>query len=962
MSAQNEAHQFEGLCFQIARIKICENILPATGPVQAGGDKGIDFDTYTSFLRNNPGISLSGIAQVSDQRIIFACSLQVDYKSKIRSDIKKILKENLMVDRIIFFSGVDIPIGRRRELINWALNKFSIILEIWDANSISIHLTDRHTFWIAEDYLKVPSSSYPPSEEDEWYNSLKEKLRSFNFDFLSYNLFWEIKECTRFCYSDSNTIQDLTYWLSKLETVIDSNIPNEIRKRAFYEYAWARFKGNRGWRGLEEKLIAVFTRIPELKSIDDFNETQNLLGIAIGKSRQSEIDIPLTELLNFRDQLLSKIDNELDLTTNAATKASLLFNRGPLSSFGKDEFSFDEISSFWMQIPILIEKSPLFPLEWMIDILNKMLKRFSIFANQDFIFDLIGKLDSLLAERYGEFAVAQKAKDRAMIFLENDRPLDALKFLHQVKIQWFADETLEGCILTLLLIHNCYMELNLPYCAKYFALFSDFLSDNVPDAKFKRFIPQGILAAAVSDYSSGAWASYLELISLYSRSQRFLGDPTNFEDTEEFENVLFHLMTIGFISEKIESQDLTNYIQERILDSGFNPAIQDIIEEIPNPWISEDFNYLWTKVEEQLNWKPFNDIEESRTYSWNALGVNWITEWLNEFETNVKAEQFISYFQILLTIFHQIDLCLLQTEVKMSISLSEKNEYEINSSPSNQGRFWNVLIPKKRASKTKKPNPDLLRILANITYVLFEISLLKEEEFNQKIRKATIAVKASFLFIGNSYEQIYRSFFDPKAEKPRISLPILKRPFKIKKNPYLNWINGIGPTYDHQDIIRRIQERYEKSITPIRFTLIRLNSSPSFLETIQSLRMSGYLDWQILGVIADLSGSYRINQKYGFPQPHLLKKYIDEFYFRQESSSDPEIPLSEFNKEKLESYIRYSVIKYLPSFDLELHQETPDIDAICHFLGERYNFWEIDIPHDDPFVNNNEIRQNLEEE
>jgi hypothetical protein len=43
LSTENAHHEFEHLCRHLTRRKICPNILPATGPVSAGGDQGADF-------------------------------------------------------------------------------------------------------------------------------------------------------------------------------------------------------------------------------------------------------------------------------------------------------------------------------------------------------------------------------------------------------------------------------------------------------------------------------------------------------------------------------------------------------------------------------------------------------------------------------------------------------------------------------------------------------------------------------------------------------------------------------------------------------------------------------------------------------------------------------------------------------------------------------------------------------
>jgi hypothetical protein len=50
LSAENAEHDFEHLTFDLARVRVASNLLPATGPVQAGGDQGRDFESYRTYL------------------------------------------------------------------------------------------------------------------------------------------------------------------------------------------------------------------------------------------------------------------------------------------------------------------------------------------------------------------------------------------------------------------------------------------------------------------------------------------------------------------------------------------------------------------------------------------------------------------------------------------------------------------------------------------------------------------------------------------------------------------------------------------------------------------------------------------------------------------------------------------------------------------------------------------------
>ena len=72
LGSQNAHHEFEHLCRQWAKKRICANILPSTGPVSAGGDQGSDFETFRSHVAATFGVE-SAVSIVSKKKIVFDC-------------------------------------------------------------------------------------------------------------------------------------------------------------------------------------------------------------------------------------------------------------------------------------------------------------------------------------------------------------------------------------------------------------------------------------------------------------------------------------------------------------------------------------------------------------------------------------------------------------------------------------------------------------------------------------------------------------------------------------------------------------------------------------------------------------------------------------------------------------------------------------------------------------------------
>jgi hypothetical protein len=113
LSARNAYHEFENLAFEVARVRVVPNLLPATGPVQAGGDQGRDFESYRTYLAGST-IGTSGfVTKASDEIVVGACSLQKNIFEKIKSDLETIFRSEARPRHVAYFCEADLPVARR---------------------------------------------------------------------------------------------------------------------------------------------------------------------------------------------------------------------------------------------------------------------------------------------------------------------------------------------------------------------------------------------------------------------------------------------------------------------------------------------------------------------------------------------------------------------------------------------------------------------------------------------------------------------------------------------------------------------------------------------------------------------------------------------------------------------------------------------------------------------------------
>lgn len=162
LSGENGHHRFEDLCRQVAGLRIASNLLPATGPVSAGGDQGRDFETFHTYLAD--GIpDTAGVPAPAPDVVVFACTIQRDgLKEKFKRDIKKICTGGTPVDRIYIFAAAEVPVSLRHDIQTWAREEYGVKVEIIDGYALSEMLvgTER-LFAVAQALLDLPAELAP---------------------------------------------------------------------------------------------------------------------------------------------------------------------------------------------------------------------------------------------------------------------------------------------------------------------------------------------------------------------------------------------------------------------------------------------------------------------------------------------------------------------------------------------------------------------------------------------------------------------------------------------------------------------------------------------------------------------------------------------------------------------------------------------------------------------------------
>jgi Fe-S-cluster formation regulator IscX/YfhJ len=162
LTARNEHHLFEEICYRIAKQRLSSNLLWATGPVSAGGDQGRDAETYYTRLPQELSAEGEFAGQATTEPLVMACSVQKDgLDAKVRADVKAICGRGGTVRAIAFFAVQEIPVAARHRLLDEVRNTHGVTLEIFDGQAVSRMLGEEDLVWVAQRFLDLPSQLVP---------------------------------------------------------------------------------------------------------------------------------------------------------------------------------------------------------------------------------------------------------------------------------------------------------------------------------------------------------------------------------------------------------------------------------------------------------------------------------------------------------------------------------------------------------------------------------------------------------------------------------------------------------------------------------------------------------------------------------------------------------------------------------------------------------------------------------
>ena len=999
LSGDNGHHSFEHLCRHVVKRRISSNILPATGPVSAGGDQGRDFETFRTYLVEELPFALGFLALASRDVVVFACTIQRDdLRTKFKSDIEAICTNGTHVDQVYIFAAAEVPVRLRHDMEAWAQEQHQVRLEIIDGFALAEWLAESDLYWIAKKYLSLPAELAPQADEPtsdlpDWYTELRGYWQDPCRGPANLGDMFDLRHGLRHAVPPGPARADLDGWLILMTRLAEQAADVEVRLHAVYEIVAARSRGKAQLRPAEP-LIRQF--MSEIELSDDptiLFYASVLVQFSAAGAGLNHTDIPMAEIVAWIPQLRRHVDTLLEQDLAPNTRASLLqaaahlalqvdYAGAEMQARGRatlaevdqlyealtDAIDQGELQQHLDAAPLvdlddgmrrllelceLLPQAPAYPIDTfsaVVDLLAPSLRDHQLYRQ------VCDGLDEAIKRQEGDVAAGDKCRQRATALQKAGRLLDALREFHQAKVNWFHGDTLFGTLRAIANIVDIYCGLGMYLAAKKYALAMAAIARGSLDPSDREFVPMALLSAANQDHLAGAWIASADLASIASLAHvAYAPDAANLDRH-------------AYVSHALDYQVITALVA-RQTRPNFEPVIWDVLDRGHlTPLVSDAVEALMATEsrteQEWLDWlsdkagAPFSDVGPERTVTFFALGVRWTIHSRNEQDVVLAMEDFTSTLQILLVEFASFDPVIIPQDVDIEIRI-----YPTDRPPSDTfltrvdgcGRRWLLLLLAESQHEAEEEGSLRRSVLHLAFQVLVGNSLLDQEPFTQLMDIADRNGLFHNLEIGRPYRELAR--FRTQPTPPLADA--YNRPLVCGGHtnpragaPHLEPRTGPGPGYTVEKAHAILVERYELLPVPIRHTLPELLQDPQVRNLFNELRNEGWKDWHLLSVVVNLTLDHRIKARYGPLTAERANRLVDAIYdeaMREEEADDPRISPLVISRQVMETGIRVVAATGLRRWGLTLHHGDTNPELVLRVLERRYAFWTDDVPHADPF-------------
>ena len=910
LRSKNAFHEFEHICRQYARVRIDRSVVPATGPVSAGGDQGRDFESLLWF---------DGTGQ-DGRRNVFACTTQQDgLWEKLQTDLHAI-STGSAIRAVYFFTAVDVTVGTRHKWQEWASTNLQLQVDVIDGQALSEHLADADLVWIAEEYLGVGKEHLPAAAtQGRSYGELVTtwaqpgKVVTSLEDYFSVR--YGVRTTTR---PHSEHTNDAEVWLGCMRRYIDS-IPasHPLWFSAVYEYIVGFFFVHRHISGLDSLVDQYLERIPrDGKEGDpaDLLDFLTVLNCTIGADLTGKTPLTPEKIRAWRALISSACEMALERETRPSRRCGLLNVSALLCLSDSTMDEADRHSGAlraWREIVDIVDDARFFNVYALAQALSDVAV---MFKGQKEFHDITVALGTKVATRIGGAVAAELCCDRAQRYYEAGQVGNAVRELHRAKAEWFAGESLHECLQTFEQIARLYMELGLHLAALYYVQAGLVLACESKNVNFTAQVCSFVYLLTDCRYALGQSYEYVQSAEL---ALSLIGDSSTIEHT-----LARYLGTVAFI-ERVEPR-LGKAIK---LGWKSHPLGASFRANDPN---AATMAAEVMEGGEAIPCGLFTDAGRERSVHWTAYDAEWRIRCTNRREDVAAAEALGAMLQIMLADMFDKDPWCLPGPITIDVAV-EGNGHEVDVESCRDGA--RVVLGRSWWNGDSTAMSLAFSKLVAAVFLKLDLQALLQPALEDGL--------VGKLFVGAPYPLLRES-------------ALLARPTRWVRSRRL-WGARVDPQFEsHEELTlgsRRVAghsgdewdlavgARYERWIAKLGPALRSLRDVPGVMDAVRTWRQQGVPEWHIVGALGSILVTRLFVKTHGVVPSKNRQDLVA--FFESLASADIDTENLSIDAEEFEG----AMVAYLPAFlaseGVHVDVERWDAEKYETFARSRLGFGDL---------------------
>ena len=950
MSAQNEHHLWESAAFELARQTISPNLLPATGPVQAGGDQGRDCESYRTYLTSQfGGRAWAGHGRAD--RLVFACTLDKNLPTKIKNDLEMIFGSGEKPAAVYYYAEQDLPVAKRHQLQAFCKDTYGATLEIFDGQAVADQLADATTFWIAEQFLSVPAEMFPALEGDEAYGALRDAWLQGSEPPSSYADFVDIKRGLRKAASGSDYRNDLGGWLALMRRIADGPVDAVLQRKALYEILLGQMKGRGNLHAEAAGVATFFDGLPPDAGSGELENAAVLAMVVMTAARTGALHASLETVGAWRDKVSAGLERALTASgENSSDRYVLLLSRAQMTLIGIFETrqltNLGEAIVDWRAALQIAEQNPFCDFSHFSDMIDLLVADASAMpAFRDFV----DQFDALVAKRDGAAAAGERSRDRAVKLMKAGRRLAAIDQLQRAKEEWFSAETMSGSVLAMVLLANAYGELHLPWAARYYASAAQWVALRAGDEHSTRLIARGAIQIAMSFIDAGEALSYVAALDSALRYHLALASDPN--DLGRHQHIAASLTQVAKLRAALVGSEPEIAVKLDQLLERWPMSAEDragIVEaSAKDPMSAIDVRRA---LSEELGQALTNDLGPQARLSWRALGVTWTI--LADAADRLLAEQLAAVLQIIQVDLAETDLLIVPSDVELQVERHAGTSLRLRPIANNYRTRWGVRLP--AAFETDDSAQITMALTVAMTVLeqatalsQSDLNAIVEERMKRGLMNRAFWVAPSGVLLAHARSEA-QTGLDLRALLPGDAFS--PEPLQASE---LAWRDDLAATYSTALAEEYLGNRYRRLIPFGRTYLPTILQNPEAAASLRALHDEGLKDWALLSILFSIAlqheGETALGFKTGPNSSPDEERVFDERMKAAQAGHFEFFDPSVFTAETITIQRKIQLMANAQTWGLSLSARTPDFAAVEQLLNVRFGQAVDDIDHEDVF-------------